>query len=66
MDKKEFRQLLEAYERPKSMVDLVDLRTELKNGTLRPFINRGKVYIEDIQNGECIMIYDLKETMEII
>ena len=45
----------------KPTIDLVELRTELKNGTFHPFVKRDKVYIEDSQNGECIMICDLKE-----
>ena len=43
------------------MIDLMELRTELKNGTFHPFVKRDKVYIEDSQNGECIMICDLNE-----
>lgn len=48
----------------KRMIDLVDIKTELKNGALRPFVKRDKVYIEDAQTGECIMICDLKEDNE--
>lgn len=48
----------------KPVIDLIDLRAELKNGTLRPFVKRDIVYIEDAQTGECIMICDLKEDNE--
>lgn len=45
----------------KPVIDLMELRAELKNGTFHPFVKRDKVYIEDSQNGECIMVCDLKE-----
>lgn len=45
----------------KPTIDLIELRTELKNGTFHPYVKKDKVYIEDSQNGECIMICDLKE-----
>ena len=48
----------------KRTIDLVDLRTELKNGTKRPFVKRDIVYIEDAQTGECIMVCDLKADNE--
>lgn len=43
------------------MVDLIELRNEIKDGRFNVYIKREKVYIEDSQNGECIMICDLKE-----
>ena len=43
------------------MIDLVELRSEIKKGTFVPFVKREKVYLEDAQNGECIMICDLQE-----
>lgn len=46
------------------MIDLVELRNELKKGTFNTFVKREKVYIEDSQTGECIMICDLKENNE--
>ena len=46
------------------MTDLVELRNEIKNGTFNVYIKREKVYIEDSQNGECIMICDVKEMKE--
>lgn len=48
----------------KPTIDLIDLKTEIKNGTFNVFVKREKVYIEDSQNGECIMICDLKEANE--
>ena len=41
-------------------IDLVELRSQIKSGMLRPFVNRGRVYIEDTESGEVIIIYDLK------
>ena len=46
------------------MIDLVGLRNEIKNGTFNAYIKRDKVYIEDSQNGECIMICDLNKENE--
>lgn len=43
------------------MIDLIELRAELKNDTFHPYVKKDKVYIEDSQNGECIMICDLKK-----
>ena len=48
----------------KRTIDLVDLRTELRNGTFNTFVKRDKVYIEDSQTDECIMVCDLKEKNE--
>ena len=45
----------------KVIIDLLDIRTQLKNGTFNAFVEKDKVYIEDTQNGECIMVCDLKE-----
>ena len=42
------------------MIDLVELRNEIKKGVFIPFVKKGKVYLEDAQNGECIMICDLE------
>ena len=65
MDRSEFRELLNAYERPKRrLVDLVDLRDELRSGILRPVVSRDIVYIEDSQTGECIMVCDLNADNE--
>ena len=63
--KKRIYEMAERFEKrsrnvkKKPTIDLVDLRTELKNGTLNTFVKRDKVYIEDAQTGECIMICDL-------
>lgn len=45
----------------KQTIDLIELRTQIRNGTFNIFIKKEKVYIEDSQNGECVMICDLKE-----
>lgn len=41
--------------------DLVKLRKEIKNGIFKSYVNRGKVYLEDVENGETIMICEVKE-----
>ena len=41
-------------------IDLVELRNQIKSGMLRPFVNRGKVYLEDTASGEVIIICELK------
>ena len=42
-------------------IDLVELRNQIKSGMLRPFVNRGKVYLEDTASGEVIIVCELKE-----
>lgn len=46
------------------MTDLVELRNEIKKGKLTPYVRKGKVYLEDTENGETIMVCDLKEEEE--
>ena len=41
-------------------IDLVELRSQIKSGMLRPFVNRGRVYLEDTASGEVIIVYELK------
>ena len=41
-------------------IDLVELRNQIKSGMLRPFVNRGKIYLEDTASGEVIIICELK------
>lgn len=43
------------------MIDLVELRKDIKDGIFNVFVKRDKVYLKDSQSGECIMICDLKE-----
>ena len=43
-----------------SEIDLQELKKQIKNGDFRTFINNGKVYLEDVIDGEAIMIYELK------
>lgn len=45
-------------------IDIVQLRAEIKAGYLATFIKRGKIYITDTENGECVMIGDVKEAEE--
>ena len=41
-------------------IDLVELRSQIKSGMLRPFVNRGRVYLEDTASGEVIIVCELK------
>ena len=41
-------------------IDLVELRSQIKSGMIRPFMNRGKVYLEDAASGEVIIICEFK------
>ena len=43
------------------MIDLVELRNEIKKGMLIPFVKKEKVYLRDSENDETIIICDLKE-----
>ena len=43
------------------MIDLMELRKEIKKGVLIPFVKKDKVYLKDAENEETIMICDLKE-----
>ena len=41
-------------------IDLVELRSQIKSGMFRPFVNRGRVYLEDTASGEVIIVCELK------
>lgn len=41
-------------------IDLIELRKQIKEGVLKVYLYRHRVYIEDTENGESVMIYDLK------
>ena len=41
-------------------IDLIELRSQIKSGMLRPFVNRGKIYLEDTASGEVIIVCELK------
>ena len=41
-------------------IDLIELRNQIRSGMLRPFVNRKKVYLEDTESGEVIIICELK------
>lgn len=43
------------------IIDLVELRKQIKQGVFRPYVKRNKVYLEDTENGETIIVCDLKE-----
>ena len=45
----------------RKIIDIVELRNQIKLGILRPYVERDKVYLEDAENGETIMVCDLKE-----
>ena len=42
-------------------IDLVELRKQSKEGIFKVYLYRHRVYIEDAENGESVMICDLKE-----
>lgn len=42
------------------LIDLIELRKQIKEGIFNVYLYREKVYIEDVDNGESVMIYDLK------
>ena len=43
------------------LIDLIELRQQIKQGIFRPYIKRNKVYLEDTENGETIIICDVNE-----
>lgn len=43
------------------MIDLIELRNEIKKGTFTIYIRKDKVYLKDAENGETIVVCDLKE-----
>ena len=42
-------------------INLIELRRQIKEGVFNVYLYRKKVYIEDAESGESVMIYDLKE-----
>ena len=46
------------------MIDLVELRSEIRKGNLLVIVRRDRVYIQDAENEECIMVCDLKQEQE--
>lgn len=42
-------------------IDLIELRKQIKEGVFKVYLYRHRVYIEDAENGESVMICDLKE-----
>ena len=44
-----------------SMIDLVELRKEIKEKKYISYVHRNNVYLEDAENGETILICNLDE-----
>ena len=42
-------------------IDLIELRKQIKEGVFKVYLYRKKVYIEDAESGESVIICDLKE-----
>ena len=38
------------------MIDLVDLKKDIRNGAIKAYVHRGEVYLEDTQTEEAIII----------
>lgn len=55
---------MEKEDRAKVKIDLVDLWILIKERMLIPYVLRNKVYLQDAENGETIMICDLEEVEE--
>ena len=45
----------------KKPIDIVELRKQIKKGIFNVYIYSKKIFIEDAENGESVMLYDLKE-----
>lgn len=41
-------------------IDLIELRNQIKDGILQVYMSRNRIYIKDSENGECVMICELK------
>lgn len=48
----------------KKPIDLVQLRSEIKSGCFIVYIRREKIYMRDAENGETVIIGDVKEAEE--
>ena len=46
------------------MVDVVDIKKEIKEGNLIVFVKNGDIYIKDAQNGDTVKIGELKYKFE--
>ena len=42
-------------------IDIWELKKQIADGDIRAFINKERVYLEDVISGEAIMICELKE-----
>ena len=45
----------------RKIIDLVELRKQIKQGIFKPYVKGNKVYLEDAENGETIMICEVEE-----
>ena len=45
----------------KKPIDIVELRKQIKKGIFNVYLYRKRIYIEDAENGESVILYDLKE-----
>ena len=45
----------------KKPIDVVELRKQIKKGIFNVYLYRKRIYIEDAENGESVILYDLKE-----
>ena len=53
-------------DKQRRLIDLVELRSQIKNGYYRvytsgTFLGKQYIYIEDTENGECVMIGEVKK-----
>ena len=44
----------------KKPIDIVELRKQIKEGIFNIYLYRKKIYIEDTESEESVMLYDLK------
>ena len=42
-------------------IDLMELRKQIEEGVFKVYLYRHRVYIEDAENGESVMVCNLKE-----
>ena len=56
-----FQNINKQVRRMTKPIDLIELRRQIKEGIFKVYLYRHRVYIEDAENGESVMIYDLKE-----
>lgn len=42
------------------MIDVIEIKKEIKNGNLSVFVKDNNIYIKDLQNGDTVKIGELK------